>query len=58
VYLSILNDEQIEQRIEKLAPNQKEIYLIHLKEVVKRHALFLALTYPEERRTDAKTEVP
>ena len=54
IYLSTLSDEQVEQRIEYLAPNQKAVYLRQLGEVAKRHALFLALTYPENYESQRK----
>jgi len=54
MYLSTLSDAEIEERVQRLGPNQRAIYLRQLGEVEKRHALFLALTYPENYESQRK----
>lgn len=56
--LSNLSDTQIEERIQRLARNQKAIYLRELGEVSKRQALFIAMYYPEEESPEEKHEMP
>jgi len=57
--LSNLSDAQVEDRIQRLALNQRAIYLRELGEVRdKRQALFIAMSYPEEESPEEKHEMP
>ena len=55
VYLSNFSDEQIEEMEKRLADNQRAIYQRLLGELRdKRHALFLATSYPMEIKEGEK----